>query len=123
MILLVASHADTRAALEPLIAASGYEVAAVECDDEVNKRMRFRLPSAVVIDCGISDSFEMVAKIRDDIHWRNVPLLMFSTDDQNLREKALLQGADAYVPKGSLDWAELIAEIRKFAGPPRRSTD
>ena len=122
MILLVASHTNTRAALEPLIAASGYEVAAIECDDEVHKRLRFRLPSAVVIDCGVPDSFEVVAKIRADIHWRNVPLLMFSADDQSLREDALLKGADAYVPKGSLDWAELIAEIRKFAGPPRKSS-
>jgi DNA-binding response OmpR family regulator len=118
VILLVASARETRAALKPLITASGYEVATIDCDEEINKRMRFRMPSAVIIDCGIPTSFDLIGKIRSDVHSQAVPILMFSSDDQNLRDTALLKVADSYVPKGSLDWAELIAEIRKFAGPP-----
>jgi DNA-binding response OmpR family regulator len=118
MILLVASQEQTRAALQPLLASSGYDVAAVDCDDEIPNSMRFRKPSAVIIDCGVPQSSNLVAKIRADLHAQAVPVVMFSTDDQNLAQKALLQGADAYVPKGSLDWAELLAEVKRFAGPP-----
>ena len=123
MILLVASAQQTRAALKPLITASGYDVTDIDCDEAIDQRMRFRLPLAVIIDCGIPDSFDLLAKIRADVHSHSVPVVMFSSDDQNLRDKALLKGADSYVPKGSLDWAELIAEIRRFAGPPPRPSD
>jgi DNA-binding response OmpR family regulator len=123
MILVVASHLETRDALVPLIAAKGYKVAAVDCGDEVLKRLRFQTPSLVVLDCGVSDSFELLADIRTKARVPSVPVVMFSADDQNLKQKALVKGADAYVPKGSLDWAELLAEIKRFAGPPPENRD
>jgi hypothetical protein len=43
---------------------------------------------------------------------------MFSIDDQNLKDRALLAGANAYVPKGSMDWAELLVEVARYAGEP-----
>ena len=29
-----------------------------------------------------------------------------------------VRGADAFVLKGSLDWADLLTEIERFVGPP-----
>jgi two-component system OmpR family response regulator len=118
MILVVASHPDIREAILPLVRAKGYEVAAIDCGDEVLNRLRFQSPSVVILDCGVADSFELLAKIRAEPHARSTPVVMFSADDQDIRRKALLKGADAYVPKGSLDWVELIAEIKRFAGAP-----
>jgi CheY-like chemotaxis protein len=120
MILVATSHAETREAIVPLIADEGYEVAGVECGDEVVRRARFRRPALVIIDCGLPDSFNLLARIRGEPTARQTPLVMFSIDDEDAREKALLTGADAYVPKGSLDWAELLLEIRRYAGPPTR---
>jgi CheY-like chemotaxis protein len=115
MILVVAHRPETRDALVPLIARTGHPVAAVDCGDEMLKRLRFQKPSLVILDCGIPASFDMLTNIRADRNARSTPVVMFSADDENLKQKALLQGADGYVPKGSLDWSELLTEIRRFA--------
>ena len=118
MIWVVSDHQETRDALVPLIAAIQYQVAAIDCGDEVVKRLRFQITSLIIVDCGLPDSFHLIAKIRSHPRSATTPIVMFSTDSQDLKEKALLRGADAYVPKGSLDWAELLDEVRRFAGPP-----
>ena len=118
MIWVVTKHPDTRQSLVPLIAAKGYQVAELDCGNDVLKRVRFETPGLIVVDCGVPDSFEMLKAIRSDARLRPVPVVMFSIDDQNLKNKALLAGADAYVPKGSLDWVELLVEVVRFAGPP-----
>jgi CheY-like chemotaxis protein len=118
MILVIASHAPTRLSLVSLIASSGYAAQAADCDDDVLQRLTFRKALAVVLDCGLADSFELLARIRAEPRAAATPVVMFSIDDENVREKAMLRGADAYVPRGSLDWADLLAEVQRFAGPP-----
>jgi len=119
MIWVVTDHQATNESLVPLIAAKGYPVAYIECGDEVHKRMQFQSPKVVVIDCGMPDSFETLAKIRSEQKTRATPVIMFSQADEDLKQKALLRGADSYVGKGSLDWLELLAEIARLAGPAR----
>ena len=72
----------------------------------------------MVVDCDLPDSFELIAKVRSQPRSQSVPIVMFTRADEDLREKSILKGADAYVPKGSMDWVELLTEIRRFAGPP-----
>lgn len=118
MIWVVTNHPGTRQSLMPLIAAKGYPVEEFDCGDEVLRRVRFQTVALIIIDCGIMGSFDMLKAIRGEPQSRTIPVVMFSIDDQNLKDKALLAGADAYVPKGSLDWAELLVEVVRFAGPP-----
>jgi len=118
MIWIVTDHRRTREVLAPLVIAQGYKVAEIDCGDEVLKRIRFQLPSLVVADCGLPNSFELIAKIRAEPRSRSIPVIMFTIATEDLKEKALLKGADAYVPKGSLDWIELLTEIGRFVGPP-----
>lgn len=118
MIWVVTNHHGTRQSLVPLIAARGYQVVELDCGGEVVKRVRFQTPALIIIDCGVTDSFEMLSTIRGEARSRPIPIVMFSIDDQDLKDRALLAGADAYVPKGSLDWAELLVEIVRFAGSP-----
>ena len=120
MIWVVSDRQETREALVSLVAGMSYEAAGIECGDEVIKRMQFVSPVLVIVDCGIPESFELIGKIRSHPRPTGISIVMFSTDDQNLRERALMMGADAYVPKGSLDWAELLEEVRRFVGPPGR---
>lgn len=122
MIWVVTSHHGTRQSLVPLVAGKGYPVEEFDCGDEVLKRVRFQTPALIIIDCGIADSFDMLKAIRGETRSRAIPVVMFSIDDQDLKDKALLAGADAYVPKGSLDWAELLVEVVRFAGPPAGSS-
>jgi hypothetical protein len=46
---------------------------------------------------------------------------MYSAYDGSRRDDALAAGVDAYVLKGSLDLLHLLAEIRRFAGPPEHT--
>ena len=119
MIWVVTNHHVTRQSLATLILSKGYAVAELECGDEVLRRIRTQMPAIIVLDCGVTDSFDMLKCIRNDPRACTVPVIMFSIDDQNLKDKALLAGANAYVPKGSLDWAELLTEVIRFAGPPK----
>lgn len=118
MIWVVTEHPETRQSLASLLSKKGYQAAEIECGDEVLRRARFQEPKTIILDCGVKDSFEMLKALRAEQKARNVPVVMFSIDDQNLKEKALLSGADAYVPKGSMDWAELLQEVVRFAGKP-----
>ena len=118
MIWVITDHHDTRVVLVPLIVKVGYRVTEIDCGEHVVKRIQFQWPRLFIIDCALPDGFELIAKIRADHRARSIPIVMFSTGSENFKDKALLLGADAYVPKGSLDWAELLAEIGRFAGPP-----
>ena len=118
MIWVVTDDRSTRELLIPLIIAKGYQVAAIECGDALLKRIQFQVSTLMVVDCGLPDSFELIAKVRSEPRSQSVPIVMFTRADEDLREKAILKGADAYVPKGSMDWAELLVEIRRFAGAP-----
>ena len=123
MIWIVTNHHETRSALVPLIMAKGYAAEEIECGDEVVKRLRFQHPILIVIDCGMPDSFETLNTIRGEPRSQATPVLMFSINDENLKEKSLLMGADGYVGKGSLDWIELLAEVVRLAGPPSAQSD
>ena len=118
MIWVVTDHHVTRESLTSLIAARGYAVAELDCGDEVRRRVRFRQPALIILDCAFPDSFEMLKALRAGTDSGSVPVVMFSIDDQNLKDRALLAGANAYVPKGSMDWAELLVEVARYAGEP-----
>jgi CheY-like chemotaxis protein len=118
MILVVASHPATRDTLASLVSAKGYPVTALDCGEEVLKWVRFRSPSLLILDCDLEENFETLAKVRAEKRIAPVPVVMYSESDANLREKALGKGAHAFVPKGSLDWAEIMTEINRFVGPP-----
>jgi CheY-like chemotaxis protein len=118
MILVVASHPDTRDTFVKLISDRGYKVDAIDCGDQVLTRMSFQRPSLVILDCDLHDSFDLLAKIRSEPRIASVPVVMFSESGGCSQERAMEKGADAFVAKGSLDWVELITEINRFVGPP-----
>jgi len=120
MIWVVTDHEETRESLVPLIAARGYDVFEVACGNELVKRIRFQSPALAIIDCGMPDSFQTLATIRAKPRWRTIPVIMFSIDDEDLKEQSLMKGADSYVPKGSRDWGELLNEVARLAGPPSK---
>ena len=117
MLWVVCEHAETGSILLRLIKAKGYEVEVLDCGQELRKRAQFQTPDLIIVDCGVPESFLMIREIRSRRHARSPAVIMFSRDEQNMLEQALAHGADSYVPKGSLDWAELLAEIEKFARP------
>jgi CheY-like chemotaxis protein len=71
----------------------------------------------LVIDCGVPESFELVSAVREEPFTRDIPLVMFATANEAFRDEAMARGADAFVLKRSMDWAELLPEIERLAGP------
>lgn len=118
MIWVVTDEATTRDELTGLLRSKGYVAEHVECVDDVPKRALFRCPSAMVIDCTVQGSFDLVSAMRAEPRTCQVGLIMFATGDPQYRVEALARGADAFVLKQTLDWAELFPEIQRLAGPP-----
>jgi CheY-like chemotaxis protein len=118
VIWILSDNATTRSSLLPLIRGKGFAVSETDCDAHAAQRARFHPPKLVIIDCGMPDSFNTLQELRGDPYTQSIPVVMFSIDDKDLRQEALLRGANAYVGKGSMDWAELLTEIVRLAGPP-----
>lgn len=119
MIWVVTDHAATRKTLLALIAEMGYPVEYHDCAEHVRQRMQFARPRLLIVDCGFPESFDLIESIRADVRVGGTPMIMFSVGDEDLRQEALLHGADAFVAKRAADWGELRPEIQRFAGPPR----
>jgi DNA-binding response OmpR family regulator len=119
MIWIVADHHETRNAVTSLLRDKGYEVTDMQCGGAVGKHLTFRTPLLIIIDCGMADSFDTLLTVRTQARARPIPVVMFSIDDPNMREKCLMAGADAFVVKGSLDWADMLTEVVRFVGPLR----
>lgn len=101
-----------------LIRSKGYTVDQLDCGEAVSKRIRFRLPVMLIIDCRMAEGFELVASVRGNPRAGGLPIVMFAVGDDAMRDRALAQGADAFVSKGALDWVELLQEIQRFVGRP-----
>ncbi len=118
MIWLLTDNTATRSSLVPLIRGKGFQVSDTECDVNAAQRAKFSPPTLFIIDCGMIDSFKTLQELRSDPYTQSIPVVMFNIDDKDLRQEALLRGANAYVGKGPMDWAELLTEIARLAGPP-----
>jgi CheY-like chemotaxis protein len=77
----------------------------------------FHVHPAAVEVAQVPCGFETIATIRADPRSASIPIVMFSRNERGLHQKALAHGADAFVAKGSLDWAELMDEVRRFMAP------
>lgn len=119
MIWVVTDNPATADGLPTLIAARGYDVRVLLCHGDVLRHVRFRSPALFIVDCGTTvGNSGVVSAVRAEARDRDVPIVIFAAADDAGRAEALLKGADAVVRKGPLDWADLLGEIRRLAGPP-----
>jgi CheY-like chemotaxis protein len=119
MILVVDDHEDMRYVLVRTLALDGYQAVAVSSGFEALIYLRTHKPALIVLDYNMPDMDGLMffAEVRKDHRLRDVPVIMFTADDGPVRETAINLGVDAYVIKGSMDWAELRREIARLAGP------
>ena len=118
MIWVVSEGSRTRDELVPLLEARRYAVTHLDCADNVPHQAMFRRPALIIVDCGVHGSLDLVSTLRGDPRTQPIPLIMFATSELITRDEALARGADAFVQKRSLDWAELFPEIQRLGGPP-----
>jgi len=119
MILVVDDHEDMRCVLVRTLALDGYKSVAVSSGFEALLYLRAHKPRLILLDYNMPDMDGLMffSEVRKDHRLHDVPVIMFTADDGPAREKAMKLGVDAYIIKGSMDWAELRREIARLAGP------
>ena len=118
MLLIVDDYQDTLEALVRILRLEGYEAAGASSAQEAMAFLGANTPSLVVLDYNMGDTngLTILAEMKKDPRLGKIPVIMFSANDQHVKEMALSAGVDAYVTKGSLDWAELHREIIRLVG-------
>jgi CheY-like chemotaxis protein len=107
--------------IESLFGASRFEVIAVpygRAGIEVARRER---PDVILLDMFLPDmtGLEVIAVLKEDAATRELPIVVISgSSDLSLRDRALEQGAAAYLTK-PYAIAELAATVERFAHAPR----
>src|SRR5687767_3737759 len=120
MILVVEDHADTRHVLIKPLRLDGYEAVGTDCGDAALDYPRENTPRLVILDCNMPglDGLEVLRRIRAEGRLKPVPVIMFSAaGDPVVQETAMELGAQAYISKGSLDWAALSQAVARFIAP------
>ena len=115
---MVDDQQETRYLLARLVNGDGYQAVAVGDAAEALVFLETIKPSLVITDFDMPgmNGLALFTQIRMDPRHRDVPVIMFSANDGEVREAALREGVDAYVVKYSMDWATLQREILRLAG-------
>jgi CheY-like chemotaxis protein len=122
-ILVVDDEPAVGEALVRVLKREGYDAVTVGGHAQAEAFLEAATPLLVITDFlmpGGANGFTLFIKMRADPRLRAIPFIMFSAHDE-VRDAAFQAGIDAFVSKGSLDWAPLRSELRRLAGPPPRS--
>jgi sigma-B regulation protein RsbU (phosphoserine phosphatase) len=120
MILLVDDQPAILRPLSRLLTSYGYEVCAVDSARRALEQLATRIPHCIICDYCMPamDGLELIRSIRAQRQYDAVRLIMFTSDESaGLEAAALAAGADAFVRKGTLDFAELERAVRAHCGP------
>ncbi len=101
-------------AYEGKLSRAGYEVKTVLDGSEILAAMESFRPDLVVLDIMMPkvNGFEVLAKIRQDPRWTNLPVVVATNLGQpEDRAKAKELRADDYIVKSDISLADLMAKI------------
>ncbi len=117
-VLVVDDHADSREMLRHMLRHDGYNALPAASAEEALAALRAARASLIIADYDMPgmNGLELLKALRADAATASIPVIIF-TANEDLQPAALAAGADAFVVKGTLDWAVLHREIRRLAGP------
>jgi CheY-like chemotaxis protein len=117
MVLVVDDHGDTRHVLIRLLESSGYEAVGVADGNQALLFLRTNRPELIILDCHMPclDGFGVLRAVRAHAELAHTPVLMFSADSAS-EDRALRLGANGFILKGSLDWAQFSQAVERYAG-------
>jgi CheY-like chemotaxis protein len=117
MILIVDDHDDTRYILVRLLKATGYDAIGVSDGNQALTFLQTHKPTLIILDCHMPclDGFGVLRAVRAHAELAHTPVLMFSADPE-AKHHAMRHGANGFIIKGSLDWAQLSAAVEKYMG-------
>lgn len=101
-ILIVDDDVVNRHLFSTLLEEEGYLVEEVGSGEEALARVKLQAPDIILLDAmmpGI-DGFEVVRRLKEDRESESVPIIMItSLDDQESRERGLVQGVEEFITK------------------------
>ncbi|MGD0960059.1 MAG: response regulator [Methylomonas sp.] len=117
-ILIVDDSPEDREAYRRLIlkgAANEYSLAEADCGEEGLRRCRSEPPDCILIDYSLPDidGLEFLARLRAEDHGQDVPVVFLTGHgNEAVAVRAMKQGAQDYLVKGSVTAAELRHTLR-----------
>jgi CheY-like chemotaxis protein len=119
MVLVVDDHPDSRRVMVKLLTLDGHPATPVADGREALEFMSLQIPTLVLLDLRMPqiDGMDVLRAMRADDRLRAVPVVLFSADGNCRDVEAFALGATDYVTKGSLDWVQFRAKIRRLIGP------
>lgn len=119
MILIVDDNDDLRLALAMLMKLEGFETRQAASGRAALEQMRAVRPDCVILDFNMPgmDGLEVLRIVREDPTLAATRVILFSAQGEGLRARAMAGGADAFVQKGSLDFADLCRELLRHCQP------
>jgi CheY-like chemotaxis protein len=104
-VLLAEDHVDTRDGYALYLESRGLEVDLESTGDDVLRRLRDRVPDAVVMDMGLPvlDGWEATRRIRADPRWSDLPIVAVTGHAfEAHRRRAEDAGCNSFLPKPCL---------------------
>jgi CheY-like chemotaxis protein len=116
-VLIVDDNADMCRVLARLVRAAGYAADVALGGQEAIDYLECHRPDAVILDVMMPrvDGLDVLRAVRGDARTAQVPVIMFTAAGEGeVRERALRQGANAYLVKGTLDVRQLNDQLSTY---------
>ncbi|MBI5816478.1 MAG: PAS domain S-box protein [Nitrospinae bacterium] len=95
----------------------GIEVAQALGGEQALSNIKERRPHIIITDIMMPgmDGFELLDRVKHDSQTSGIPVIMMTTAEEEMREKAFAHGADDFVGK-PIEAGDLIPRVRRFVG-------
>jgi CheY-like chemotaxis protein len=111
-VLLAEDDVTMVSLLKTLLKMEGFQVLAVDADEDVPEAVRLERPDAVILDVHLSrqDGLSILDDLRGNPETRNVSVVM--TSGMNLRDECLNHGASGFLLKPFMP-DDLVGMLKK----------
>lgn len=121
MIYVTDDHVDSATYLVRLLRAAGYGAESFSSAMELLDQLAIKSPRLVVLDMMMPEmsGLECLSKIRANPATAGLPVIIYTADfTHDAMEAARRAGANEVVIKGSIEFADFLALVKKHGGLP-----
>jgi DNA-binding response OmpR family regulator len=119
-VLLAEDDPTMLALLKTLLSMEGFQVAALEAEEDILSAMQREQPDVLLLDVHLSkqNGLEVLKKIRQDITLKKAPVVMTSGTD--LTDECMNCGANDFLLKPYMP-DDLVSMLKRHAAPTAES--